>query len=376
MTAAVRAAAVGAALVFLGLPPATAGAQQRGHGHHRFHHRPAGSRLIAVGPFVPFGFYSAPPAVHSPPVGYYAPPPRSYSPRPPSYDCPPPAHAAPQPVIQSRPAARMTGGVLVMVVGLVCLLAGVASAGVRRLYVLDCGRNIGKDQARWSPGVKEGKPIEFSDNCYLIRHDRGLLLWDTGVPDAVAAMPDGMVVANGAITYRRARTLAGQLTELGVKPADVTYLAVSHTHGDHVGNVALFASSTVLIQGAEYDWAMARPNKPALGPSATITRLAGDHDVFGDGSVTILSTPRPTPGHQSLLVRLPKTGYVVLSGDAVHFRDNWDNKRVPAMNVSREQTLASLQRIQDVLDERRAQLWINHDKAQSDGLRYAPAYYE
>jgi len=53
-------------------------------------------------------------------------------------------------------------------------------------------------------------------------------------------MPDGMVVANGAITYRRAKTLAGQLAELGVKPADVTYLAVSHTHGDHVGNVALF----------------------------------------------------------------------------------------------------------------------------------------
>ena len=270
----------------------------------------------------------------------------------------------------------MTRRVLVMVLGLVCLLAGVASAGVQRLYVLDCGRNIGKDQARWSPGVNEGKPIEFSANCYLIRHDRGLLLWDTGVPDAVAAMPDGMVVANGAITYRRARTLAGQLTELGVKPADVTYLAVSHTHGDHVGNVALFASSTVLIQGAEYDWAMAGPNKPAFGPSATITRLAGDHDVFGDGSVTILSTPGHTPGHQSLLVRLPKTGYVVLSGDAVHFRDNWDHKRVPAMNVNREQTLASLQRIQGVLDERRAQLWINHDKPQSDGLRYAPAYYE
>ena len=270
----------------------------------------------------------------------------------------------------------MTRRVLVMVLGLVCLLAGVASAGVQRLYVLDCGRNIGKDQARWSPGVNEGKPIEFSDNCYLIRHDRGLLLWDTGVPDAVAAMPDGMVAANGAITYRRARTLAGQLTELGVKPADVTYLAVSHTHGDHVGNVALFASSTVLIQGAEYDWAMAGPNKPAFGPSATITRLAGDHDVFGDGSVTILSTPGHTPGHQSLLVRLPKTGYVVLSGDAVHFRDNWDHKRVPAMNVNREQTLASLQRIQGVLDERRAQLWINHDRPQSDGLRYAPAYYE
>ena len=266
--------------------------------------------------------------------------------------------------------------IMMMVIALICLLADVASAEVQRLYVLDCGRNVGRDQARWSPGVNEGKSIEFSDNCYLIRHDKGLLLWDTGVPDAVAAMPDGMVVANGAITYRRAKTLAAQLTELGVKPTDVTYLAVSHTHGDHVGNVALFASSTVLIQAAEYDWAMAGANKPAFAASQKLEKLSGDHDVFGDGSVTILSTPGHTPGHQSLLVRLPKTGYIVLSGDAVHFRDNWEHKRVPSMNVNREQTLASLQRLQTVMDERRAQLWINHDKPQSDGLRYAPAYYE
>jgi len=270
----------------------------------------------------------------------------------------------------------MSRRVVAMVVASTCLLTGVASADVQRLYVLDCGRNVGRDQARWSPGVNEGKPIEFSDNCYLIRHDQGLLLWDTGVPDAVAAMPDGMVVANGAITYRRARTLASQLTELGVKPADVTYVALSHTHGDHVGNVALFGSSTVLIQAAEYDGAMAGPNKPAFAASQKFEKLAGDHDVFGDGSVTILSTPGHTPGHQSLLVRLPKTGYIVLTGDAVHFRDNWEHKRVPSINVNPEQTLASLARLQRVLDERKAQLWINHDKPQSDGLRYAPAYYE
>ena len=266
--------------------------------------------------------------------------------------------------------------IVVMVVALICLLAGVARAEVQRLYVLDCGRNVGRDQGRWSPGVNEGTPIEFSDNCYLIRHTKGWLLWDTGVPDVVATMPDGMVVANGAITYRRAKTLAEQLTELGVKPADVSYLAVSHTQGDHVGNVALFPSSTVLIQAAEYDWAMAGPNKPAFATSQKFEKLAGDHDVFGDGSVTILSTPGHTPGHQSLLVRLPKTGYVVLSGDAAHFRDNWEHKRVPSMNVNREQTLASLQRLQSVMDERKAQLWINHDKPQSDGLRYTPAYYE
>jgi len=251
-----------------------------------------------------------------------------------------------------------------------------AGSGLERLYILDCGQNTGKDQSRWSPGVNEGKPIEFSDNCYLIRHAKGLLLWDTGVPDAVAAMPDGMVAANGAIVYRRAQTLIAQLAEIGVKPADITYVAVSHTHGDHVGNIGLFPTSTVLIQGAEYDWAMTQSVKPAFAATQKIEKLAGDHDVFGDGSVMILSTPGHTPGHESLLVLLPKTGALVLSGDAVHFRDNWEQRRVPSMNVNRDQTLASLQRIAGVLEDKKAQLWINHDKPQSAGLRYAPAYYD
>ena len=98
--------------------------------------------------------------------------------------------------------------------------------------------------------------------------------------------------------------------------------------------------------------------------------------MFSDGSVMIISTPGHTPGHQSLLVKLPKTGAVVLSGDAVHFKDNWDNRRVPAMNFNKEQTLASMQRIADILQKEHGQLWINHDKPQSDAQKKAPDYYE
>jgi N-acyl homoserine lactone hydrolase len=251
-----------------------------------------------------------------------------------------------------------------------------AQSGVERLYILDCGINQGKDQSRWSPGVNEGKPIEFSDNCYLIRHPKGVLLWDTGIADSVAAMPDGLVVGNGAIIQRRSKTLAAQLADIGVKPADINYVAISHTHGDHVGNVALFLSSTVLIQAAEYEWAMTQTSNPEFAPTQKFDKLSGDRDVFGDGSVMILATPGHTPGHQSLLVQLRKTGAVVLSGDAVHFRDNWDNRRVPSMNTSRDQTLASMQRIAGVLAQQHAQLWINHDKPQSSELRHAPGYYE
>jgi hypothetical protein len=77
-------------------------------------------------------------------------------------------------------------------------------------------------------------PIELSDNCYLIHHPRrGWFLWDTGLPDALAATPEGTTSANGALHVKRPKTLAGQLDELGVKPADIKAMAISHTHPDY-----------------------------------------------------------------------------------------------------------------------------------------------
>jgi N-acyl homoserine lactone hydrolase len=121
---------------------------------------------------------------------------------------------------------------------------------------------------------------------------------------------------------------------------------------------------------------MAGPNKPAFAATQTIGKLAGEHDVFGDGSVTIISTPGHTPGHQVLLVKLPKTGAVLLSGDAVHFKDNWENRRVPETNANKDQSSASMQRMADVMAKEKAQLWINHDKAQRDSQKMSPEFYE
>ena len=249
-------------------------------------------------------------------------------------------------------------------------------SGVDKLYILNCGEGVAGDISRWSPGVDVGKSMDFVDNCYLIHHAQGWLLWDTGVPDAVAAMPQGLAPADPRMTHwRRPKTLASQLDALGLKPADVKYLAVSHTHPDHIGNVELFPQSMLLVQKAEYEW----PNPFGVGrfkPEHPVTKLEGDHDVFGDGSVTIIATPGHTPGHQSLLVKLPKTGALVLSGDAVHFRSNWENRGVPSANTDKDRTLASMQRIADLLAKENAQLWINHDKAQRDTLKMAPDFYD
>ena len=254
-------------------------------------------------------------------------------------------------------------------------IAEPAKQGLERLYILNCGEGVAGDISRWSPGVNEGKSMDFVDNCYLIKHSQGWLLWDTGVTDALAAKPEGERPSDPRATHwKRPKTLVSQLDQLGVKVSDVKFVAVSHSHPDHIGNVTLFPQATLLVQQAEYDWPS--PLGPRFKPEQTVNKLSGDHDVFGDGSVTIISTPGHTPGHQSLLVRLPKTGAILLSGDAIHFKDNWDNRRVPAINFNKEQSAASMQRIADILAKEKATLWINHDKAQRDTLKMAPAFYE
>jgi N-acyl homoserine lactone hydrolase len=175
------------------------------------------------------------------------------------------------------------------------LASAQTKSGVDKLYILNCGEGVAGDISRWSPGVDVGKSMDFVDNCYLIHHAQGWLLWDTGVTDAIAAMPQGQAPADPRMTHwRRPKTLASQLEALGVKPADIKYVAVSHTHPDHIGNVELFPQVMLLVQKAEYEW----PSPLGVGrfkPEHPVKKLEGDHDVFGDGSITILATP----GHQS-----------------------------------------------------------------------------
>jgi glyoxylase-like metal-dependent hydrolase (beta-lactamase superfamily II) len=257
------------------------------------------------------------------------------------------------------------------------------SSGVQRIYILYGGEAHIPDVSPWSPGFNVGKAVVFSDNSYLIQHGKDWMLWDSGYADAIASVPEGVLGARNSRAFK-SKTLAAQLAEIGVAPEQIRYLAFSHTHGDHVGNANLFTSATLYIQQAEYDAAFGpEPGKFGFVPATydklrgvPTVKLNGDFDVFGDGSVKILSTPGHTPGHQSLLVRLPRTGAVILSGDAAHFMDNFSMRRVPGFNFNAEQSRQSMDKIDALLKSEHAQLWINHDSAQSATLAHAPQFIE
>jgi N-acyl homoserine lactone hydrolase len=179
---------------------------------------------------------------------------------------------------------------------------------VDKLYRLDGGHSLANDESVWTPGENVGKSIEFSSTCWLLKRGSEWLLWDTGVPESALNDPRGWSTLPKLIVYRLDKTLTSQLAEIGLKTSDVTYVAVSHTHGDHIGNVGLFPNSTVLMQRAEYTW-ISSPDgtndnvnqlkalaRKLLGTPKQLQLLDGDTDVFGDGSVTLISTPGHTPG--------------------------------------------------------------------------------
>lgn len=99
-----------------------------------------------------------------------------------------------------------------------------------------------------------------------------------------------------------------------------------------------------------------------------------DKDVFGDGSVIMLRTPGHTPGHSSLLVKLAQIGPVIITGDAVHFRENYDTGGVPAFNFDRAQTVASIERLKKIAANLKATVIIQHDARDVEKLPVFPAF--
>ncbi len=129
------------------------------------------------------------------------------------------------------------------------------NSGVDRLYVLECGHGAAPDQGRFSPGYNDGKPFDLVDNCYLIRHSDGYLLWGTGISDKFFGKLGGVPSLGGRPNWVRSNTLAKQLDHLNVKPSDIRYIGLSNSHIDNIGNLEMFPTATILIQRSEWDFA-------------------------------------------------------------------------------------------------------------------------
>jgi N-acyl homoserine lactone hydrolase len=215
------------------------------------------------------------------------------------------------------------------------------------------------------PGLK----LQLVYSCYLIKHGDDYMMWDTGQSTSAGAVAPKV-------------SLVDLLAQLKVTPEQVKYVGISHYHGDHIGQANSLPKATLLIGKGDWD-ALTSPNPPAgLNPQLVSNWISGggkveplpqDKDVFGDGSVVILNTPGHTPGHHSLLVKLAQMGPVILSGDFVHFHENYETNGVPIFNFDRAQTLASIERIKKIAANMKANVIIQHDARDIDKLPAFPA---
>lgn len=249
-----------------------------------------------------------------------------------------------------------------------------------KLYVLYGGDIICKDISQLNEGSSDTRGIQLANPIFLIQHPKGWVMWDSGLSDNLIHQKEGVDAWIFHLSMRK--TVLSQFDDIGIYPNDVDYFALSHIHNDHTGNANYFKSAKLIMQEKEYDVAF-NPNKrpfnyadyKALANSEVI-KLNGDYDLFGDGTVQFIATPGHTAGHQSLLLKLEKTGTVIVTGDIAYYKENYRKKGVPTFNINKEDSLASIEKIKQLVEDENAQLWIQHDKEHFDTLKTSPEYYD
>ncbi len=249
-----------------------------------------------------------------------------------------------------------------------------------KLYVFDCGRVSMDSMDMFNITESESTVRELFVPCYLIKHEKGLLLWDAGLPKTVADAHGPAPFEGGTMIYDR--WIVDQLADMGITPAAITHTAFSHLHFDHAGAANALAANTVIMQRTEWDSAFEKGHEFVDTTlfdglkQAKLNLIDGDYDVFGDGSVRLIYAPGHTPGHQVLLLQLGNFGPLLLSGDLYHTQANRKLRRAPRFNYNAEQTFASMGKVEQLLATTGATLWIEHDKELADTLRKAPDYYD
>lgn len=209
--------------------------------------------------------------------------------------------------------------------------------GLDRLYILDLGlfEVRGGERVIGIPG-------------FLMQTDRGAnILMDTGFPpdyltDKGRAETDGLPRFGRLIDYRPDQTAEGALALLGLKPADIDLVILSHGHIDHVGSLHLFAHAPIILTTRE----RAEPAplyfgnaRPIPWPDATYTLIDTDTPICH--GLTLIPTPGHTPGHLSALVTLPDGRHVILAADAINRASEPAEGFADAMDPAAAQTSAS-----------------------------------
>jgi N-acyl homoserine lactone hydrolase len=215
--------------------------------------------------------------------------------------------------------------------------------------------------------------------AFLVEHERGLVLFDTGV--APEAWDDPRAVYPEISDHLRLvcppeNRLDLQIRKCGFGLDDVTHVIVSHSHFDHTGGLYLFPQAEMYMSEEDLRYAF-WPDSAYLGwfrpedldrtRSFRWNLVSSDIDLFGDGSIQILRTPGHTQGELSVLVKLPSRSFV-LTGDTVHHRSSMQAGLPCPCDMDGLAAIRSIRRIKQVSASHQAEVWVMHDPADWEAL--------
>ncbi len=260
-------------------------------------------------------------------------------------------------------------------------------SGAVRIYALHCGGDL-SDWATFDPfDSRVGSKVYNPYFVYVVVHPGGTVLFDTGVHPQMGSDPVarlGPAASSFEVQMTEQDALPARLAAIGLRPGDIEIVVQSHLHFDHAGGLEWVKHAKVLIQREELEFAYNPPVYQRLiyvpadfDHGLDWQQLDGDHDIFGDGRLTVLSTPGHTRGHQSLMVKLDSGQTVILLADAAYILSKMRERALPAVIWSPDAMIETWDRVEALERQHNATLIVTHELDYEQRVKLAPeAWYE
>jgi len=236
---------------------------------------------------------------------------------------------------------------------------------MRRVHALPCGFEVSsKGQLTLNKDV--GTNVKIPYYSWLIEDSKHTIMVDTAVSVRWREVhPEALVKAYPPHLEEdeRVDTL---LAKLGFDTSDVDMVINTHLHYDHCGNNEMFPKARFLVNQTELRHAKNPGWWDAAGYVQALFNIPGlkCKTVKGTKVVTpgisIIPTTGHSPGHQSVLVQLEKTGLLVLGGDAIYLRENVETPILPGIYWNAEKYARSMKKLMDLVTTHKATLLVSH----------------
>lgn len=260
-----------------------------------------------------------------------------------------------------------------------------------RLYVLELGSIVlpsGNPVAELSGVLPYAMPV----SAFLVAHPAGHVLYDTGMDPATITDPSavwGSLLDQFTPLMHPEDHVVDRLAAIGLQPDDIDCVVLSHLHSDHAGGICLFPDAEFVVQRAELETAVDERRQscypePYRSPRRdgtlaecvrSVRLVEGDVDLFGDGRIQLIATPGHSPGHQSMLVCLDRTGDVLLAADAGCDQNQLDRDVVTDGDWCPALARSSMSRLRGLRDCCALTIY-GHDPVAWPTLKLAPDYYD